>query len=91
MGDYHNDEYIPIIFEEFGFNFGLFIKEIIANEEIEMIVIGGNIAQALELFRSGINKGLIRSRNIPIIKQSVLWEHAPLIGAVNFNTLITAL
>jgi len=91
MGEYHKDEYIPIIFEEFGFNFGLFIKEIIANEEIEMIVIGGNIAQALELFRNGINKGLIRSRNIPIIKQSALWEHAPLIGAVNFNTLITAL
>jgi glucokinase len=91
MGAYYQDEYIPIIFEEFGFNFGLFIKEIIENQEIDMIVIGGNIAQALELFRKGINKGLIKSHNVPVIEQSILWEHAPLIGAVNFNTLITAL
>jgi glucokinase len=91
MNAYKEDEYIPMIFDEFGFNFGLFIKEITENSDADMIVVGGNIAHALELFRNGINKAFIKRRSIPTIKQSILGEHAPLIGAVNFNTLITAL
>src|SRR5882757_10062383 len=55
---YQSDKNVQIVFDEFGINLGEFIKKAIKEEEIEMVVVGGNIAQALELFRNGINKSL---------------------------------
>ncbi|MCW3088767.1 MAG: hypothetical protein JWQ78_2153 [Sediminibacterium sp.] len=88
---YDHDKHARLVFDEFGRNLGVFIRNIIAGEGIEMVVLGGNIAQALELFREGINHSLQGLAPLPVIQSSVLGEHAALLGAVSINTLITAL
>jgi glucokinase len=88
---YSSDPGVQIVFDEFGMHLGEFLKKTIHGEEIEMIVLGGNIAQALELFRNGINKSMQGLVVIPPIQKSILGEHSALLGAVNINSLITAL
>ena len=85
------DEHAQIVFDEFGKNLGAFIKKIISGEDIEMVVLGGNIAKAMELFRNGMDISLEGFTPVPIIQGSILGEHAALLGAVNINMLITAL
>lgn len=85
------DKEVRNIFEEFGLNLGAFIRKTISGREIEMVVLGGNIAQALPLFRNGVYQNLADVIPLPVIQNSVLGEHAALIGAVSINTLITTL
>lgn len=88
---YPFDKHAQIVFDEFGENLGAFIKKIIKGEDIEMVVMGGNIARALDLFRNGMNISLAGLSPVPVIQSSVLGEHAALLGAVSINMLITAL
>jgi len=88
---YYSDKQVKIVFNEFGINLGEFIKKTIHEQEIEMIVLGGNIAQAIELFKDGIDESLGNLATIAHIKKSILGEHAALLGAVNINSLITSL
>lgn len=81
-----NDLKTKSIFEEFGTNFGLFLGEVLPGTDTEMIILGGNIAQALPLFREALTHTLsLRDITIPV-KQSVLGEQAAVIGAVNYYT-----
>jgi glucokinase len=88
---YYSDKHVRIVFDEFGINLGKFIKTAIQGQDIEMVVLGGNIAQAMELFRDGINKSIGNLAFASNIKKSVLGEHAALLGAVSINFLITSL
>jgi glucokinase len=85
------DEHARIAFDEFGISLGTFIRKTIGNDDIDMVVLGGNIAQALPLFKNGMDLILSDITPAPVIQQSVLGEHAALLGAVSINTLITAL
>jgi glucokinase len=88
---YYTDPAVRAVFEEFGINLGHFTRKILEGQEIEMVVLGGNIAQAIELFRPGIEKAMTGSLVVCSFAQSKLGEHAALLGAVSINTLITTL
>ena len=67
------------IFDEFATNLGSFINDFIADEDPEVLVIGGNIARTWDHFMPRLQQ-LIVSRNVAI-RQTRMWEHAALVGA----------
>ncbi|MDB5120670.1 MAG: hypothetical protein JWN56_1888 [Sphingobacteriales bacterium] len=72
-----------IVFEEFGTNLGLFLVEFINMENPEVVVLGGNIAKAYNLFIPNTLAVLEKkSINIPILK-AILGEDAAIIGAAS--------
>ncbi len=81
------------VFVEFGANLAQFLTPIIKKHQAEVVILGGNIAQAIELFALSLNIGLSKQDlNIPI-KLTELNEHAALIGAAsnwNLETYQTA-
>ena len=85
------DTHAQVVFQEFGINLGAFIRKVIDGQDIEMVVLGGNIARALEMFRNGVDLSLAGFTPAPVVQNSVLCEHAALLGAVSINTLITTL
>ncbi|WP_199141157.1 ROK family protein [Pedobacter sp. ASV12] len=74
------------VFVEFGANLAQFLAPIIKKHEAEVVILGGNIARAFDLFALSLNIGLGKQGlNIPI-KLTELNEHAALIGAAsNWN------
>ncbi len=75
------DIYALETFKEFGCNLSLFIKDIVKKHEPEIIVIGGNIANAFSLFKEAVHEQLALLPNRPLIKKAILGEHASVIGA----------
>ncbi|WP_127132838.1 ROK family protein [Pseudoflavitalea rhizosphaerae] len=72
---------IQIVFGEFGHNLGTFLLQKLQQQSVELIVIGGNIAQAFPLFERSLHETL-RQDDIQIpVKQAILGEQAALIGA----------
>ncbi len=69
------------IFNEFGHNLGHFLLQAISQDRIELIVLGGNITQAFDLFSTSLLSCLSRAGNDTPVKQAVLGEQAALIGA----------
>ena len=70
------------VFHEFGTNLALFLVGFIKAEPVEAVVLGGNIAKAMNLFMPAVLLVLRENEiNIPV-KQSVLGENAALVGAV---------
>jgi glucokinase len=67
------------IFKEFGNNLSLFLKDIIYKYQPGMIVLGGSIADAFDLFYDQLYIHLNDDK--PEIKKAILGEHASLIGA----------
>lgn len=72
------------LFSEFGANLGKFLNDFSEEEATEVIVIGGNIARCMDVFKEYLvehfeNKGVT-------IYQSTLWEYAALIGAAHSFT-----
>ena len=72
-----------MIFEEFGTNLGNFLVNFIRKDEPEVIVMGGNIANASNLFLNEVNRVLTAHNKLVPIKKSVLGEEAILIGAAS--------
>ncbi len=69
------------LFDEFAKSLADFLTFFIKQEDPEVIVIGGNIANASHLFLPAVQEHLAkRSLNIPI-KKSNLGEHAVLLGS----------
>lgn len=69
------------LFNQFGTNLGTCLTNPIANFEAEIVVIGGNIGEALSLFNPSLQKYL-KAKNINItFKTSVLKESAAMLGA----------
>lgn len=74
------------VFTEFGANLAQFLVPIIKKHGAEVVILGGNIAQAFDFFALSLNIGLSKQGLNISIKLSELNEHAALIGAAsNWN------
>lgn len=77
------DPIVPVIFEEFGRNLADFLVEFIMLDNPEVIVMGGNIANASNLFLPTVEKDL-QSRGISKpIKKAILGEDGAILGAAS--------
>ena len=77
--DSGNEAVITQLSDEFGQNLAIFLNDFIAEENPEVIVIGGNIAKTWDHFIPIVLKHL-NNKNI-VLKQSTMWEDAALVGA----------
>ena len=69
------------VFREFGRNLADFLILFIQKEKPEVVILGGNITQAYELFSAELEEGLAGNvTDLPLLK-AVLGERASLIGA----------
>ncbi len=71
------------IFVEFGDRLAQFLSPILKKEQVEVVILGGNIAQAIDLFLPSLNATLQNNGLSVNIKLSELNEHASLIGAAS--------
>ncbi len=69
------------IFNEFGHNLGHFLLQAISQERIQLVVLGGNIAQTFHLFEKALLHCLTQAGSNTSVKPAVLGEQAALIGA----------
>ncbi|WP_316841721.1 ROK family protein [Pedobacter gandavensis] len=69
------------IFEEFSDNLSIFLNDFIAQEQPQVVVIGGNIAKTWNHFIDLLN-AKITDKTVAI-RQSEMWEDAALVGAAN--------
>lgn len=72
------------IFDEFATNLAHFINDFIADEDPEVLVIGGNIARTWEHFMPQLQAQIINKK--VMIRQTKMWEDAALVGAVSIWT-----
>lgn len=72
------------VFAEFGANLGEFVLPYVLAEGTEMIVLGGNIANAFPLFAAPLEKALKEHAVQVEIRQTALGENAALVGAASF-------
>ena len=80
---YNTDEHATAIFKEFGQNLALFLTEFIKKDNPEVVIIGGNIANAYPFFKDEVEEHLSQ-QNIHIsIYLSLLNEQAALLGAAS--------
>jgi glucokinase len=73
----------PQIFEEFYGNLTLFLQSFIVAEKPNVVVIGGNIAEAYDLFYPSLVKIQTTYTDTVIFKKAKLGEAAALLGAVS--------
>lgn len=69
------------IFEEFSDNLSIFLNDFIAQEQPQVVVIGGNIAKTWDHFIGQLT-AKITDKTVAI-RQSEMWEDAALVGAAN--------
>jgi glucokinase len=67
------------LFEEFSTNLAAFLNDFIADENPQVLVIGGNIAKTWDHFITKLQEKLVNKT--VVIKQSEMWEDAALVGA----------
>jgi glucokinase len=67
------------IFDEFAINLASFINDFIADEDPEVLVIGGNIAKTWDHFMPLLEELIVNKK--VIIRQTEMWENAALVGA----------
>ena len=67
------------IFDEFAINLASFLNDFIADENPEVLVIGGNIARTWDHFMPQVQQKIV-NKNV-IIRQTEMWEDAALVGA----------
>lgn len=71
------------IFEEFGRNFGEFLSSFIAGHKPQVVVVGGNISHASDVFFPEV-QNVLRNNAIDVpVRKTVLGENACLIGAAS--------
>lgn len=82
------DQKVQEVFSLFGKNLGLFLTEFIRMENPEVVVLGGNISQAIPLFMAETQK-VLKSHSLNVIlKEAILGEKAALIGAAGIWNLV---
>lgn len=79
----NNNPYAKQIFNEFGRALGHFLVDFIKNTGSEVVVLGGNISQAFDLFAPTLQENLKAFHLNTEIRLTKLNEHAPLIGAAS--------
>ncbi|MBB2143920.1 ROK family protein [Pedobacter sp. LMG 31464] len=85
----NDDPYAKQIFNEFGRALGHFLADIIKEKNAEVVVLGGNISQAFNLFAPHLIANLKAFHLDTEIKITELNEHAALIGAASCWRLST--
>ncbi|SFH39019.1 ROK family protein [Pedobacter insulae] len=84
LADFVNiDIHAKQVFKEFGNNFAQFMMPLIKKHHAEVVIIGGNIAQAFNVFSTNVIDILEHNQFKTKIKISKLKEHAALIGAAS--------
>lgn len=84
LAEYVNaDPHAKQVFKEFGDNFAQFLMPLIKKHHAEVVIIGGNIAQAFNVFSTNLIDVLEHNQFKTKIKISKLKEHAALIGAAS--------
>ncbi|HEX7905403.1 MAG TPA: ROK family protein [Chitinophagaceae bacterium] len=71
------------IFKEFSINLGAFLLRHIMTHNLEMIILGGNIAKSYSLFSSALNDYFIAEGITVEVRTAGLWEDAALIGGAS--------
>lgn len=79
----HTDKFASQTFDEFGESLSAFLKLVIPDRNPQTIVIGGNIANAFELFHPSIKRSLLQHGISLDIYKTKLGEEAALIGAAS--------
>jgi glucokinase len=78
---FHSDSYVSELFEDFGINLGIFLAPWLKGFEAEIIVIGGNISNAYNLFGTHFENSL-KERDCNVkVATSELKEDAALLGS----------
>lgn len=79
-----DNHYTRILFSEFGNNLAEFLAPVVRAEHTELIVLGGNIANAYHLFATEL-KAKLRQEKINVqIGKTILGENATLLGAASY-------
>jgi glucokinase len=73
---------VQAIFNEFGNNLAAFIKPFLAEEKRNVLILGGSIAKAYDLFIGALEKALTLEDDIQV-RKSVLGESATMVGAAS--------
>lgn len=69
------------VFHEFGTNLGRFLKPLVQRFGAELLVIGGNVSAAYDLFGAALEESLSKARGPVAIEVSALKENAAMIGS----------
>ncbi len=77
------DPHAKQVFKEFGDNFAQFMMPLIKKHHAEVVIVGGNIAQAFDIFSTNLIDVLEHNQFKTKIKITKLKEHAALIGAAS--------
>lgn len=77
------DQYAEHIFNEFGNNLAQFMMPLIKKYQAEVVILGGNIAQAFPVFAPNLIDVLTQNQFNTEIKITTLNEHAALVGAAS--------
>jgi glucokinase len=72
------------VLDEFGKNLGSFLLPHILKEDIEIVVLGGNIANAFSLFSYALQSVISEKAGFVKLKPSSLGESATLVGAGSY-------
>ena len=72
------------VLEEFGHNLGSFLLPYILHDNIEMVVLGGNIANAFPLFSNALQNAIGDMAGFVKLKPTSLGESATLVGAASY-------
>lgn len=78
---YNTDEAVPELFRDFGINLGIFLAPWLKGFEAEVLVIGGNISHAYNLFGSHFELSLKEQNCNCEVALSKLKEDAALLGS----------
>ncbi|PUZ27172.1 glucokinase [Chitinophaga costaii] len=71
------------VFNEFGTNLGIFLASFIRMDKPDIVILGGNIANALPLFEKSLKEELSRNKIALPIKCATLGEKSAIIGAAS--------
>jgi glucokinase len=71
------------VFDEFGRNLGVFLNKFINDEKPQVLVCGGNISNAFDLFGTALTKQLLLQQNNVTVKKVHLGEESALVGAAS--------
>jgi glucokinase len=67
------------LFEEFSTNLAAFLNDFIADEDPQVLVVGGNIARCWDHFIDKLQDKIVNKA--VVIRQTQMWEDAALVGA----------
>jgi glucokinase len=71
------------VFDEFSNNLAAFLQPYIIDEHFELVILGGNIAQAFPLFSQQLQRNFEENDILAEVRQSRLGENASLVGAIS--------